>query len=492
MRRKWYKILFPAALMTLLLSGCLFQSPQDLYRQPEKSAGYEKLNAVIQEVCTALEMEFDASAETAVILAGDNTATIQLQDLDGDGTRESAITFLRIPSIEKSIKIFIFTQIGEEYRVSAVVEGDGSAIYSIDYVDLNGSGYKELVVNWQISTGVYQLGVYTLDELMLPVSGGTEAAEAGPTVWGAAPAERAELLATELLLTRCSAATEGSSFSSGYRLLDIDRDTRSEVAVVRIDSAGVGSHVEVYGWRDGAMVSLGSVPLSAGIVSLTRIRANYLGGEFYPPALYVTSTLSDGRRVIDVLSYQNGRLTNLTMDPLTGVSREVMLGYTEVDPTDINGDYVIELPSPSRLPVYGDNAATNFWLIDWYQYQETGERDHVMTTYHNVTDSWYLVIPQEWEGKITISRNDQVIGQREVIFSLWQGEDKEPVPFLSIYRLTGLNRAARSTREGRFVLREEENVIYSAAFYDSDWDCGLDETSLLEYFRTIQADWYSQ
>lgn len=32
MRRKWYKILFPAALMTLLLSGCLFQSPQDLYR----------------------------------------------------------------------------------------------------------------------------------------------------------------------------------------------------------------------------------------------------------------------------------------------------------------------------------------------------------------------------------------------------------------------------------------------------------------------------
>lgn len=141
MKRKWYKILFPAALM-LLLSGCLFQSPQDLYRQPEKSAGYEKLNAVIQEVRTALEMEFDASAETAVILAGDNTATIQLQDLDGDGTRESAITFLRIPSIEKSIKIFIFTQIGEEYRVSAVVEGDGSCMHILDYVDLNGSGIR--------------------------------------------------------------------------------------------------------------------------------------------------------------------------------------------------------------------------------------------------------------------------------------------------------------------------------------------------------------
>lgn len=101
MRRKWYKILFPAALM-LLLSGCLFQSPQDLYRQPEKSAGYEKLNAVIQEVRTALEMEFDASAETAVILAGDNTAHHPAPGFGRGWTRESAITFLRIPSIEKS------------------------------------------------------------------------------------------------------------------------------------------------------------------------------------------------------------------------------------------------------------------------------------------------------------------------------------------------------------------------------------------------------
>ena len=31
--------------MLLTLSGCLFRSPDDLYRQPEKSPGYEQLNA---------------------------------------------------------------------------------------------------------------------------------------------------------------------------------------------------------------------------------------------------------------------------------------------------------------------------------------------------------------------------------------------------------------------------------------------------------------
>ena len=34
--------------LMLTLSGCLFRSPEDLYRQPEKSAGYEKLNEAIR------------------------------------------------------------------------------------------------------------------------------------------------------------------------------------------------------------------------------------------------------------------------------------------------------------------------------------------------------------------------------------------------------------------------------------------------------------
>ena len=51
--------------------------------------------------------------------------------------------------------------------VTGVVEGEGSAIYAIDYAQINGEGRKELVVNWQINTGAYQLGVYTLDEVGL-------------------------------------------------------------------------------------------------------------------------------------------------------------------------------------------------------------------------------------------------------------------------------------------------------------------------------------
>ena len=482
MGRRWTFVgmmLFMAA----LLSGCLFRSPDDLYRQPEKSAGYEQLNAAIRAVRTGLETEFTVRVEDVTIMAGDNTANIQLQDLDGDGLRESAVTFFRVPGIEKPIKIYIFSQIGEEYVPTGVVEGEGSAIYAIDYAQINDEGRKELAVNWQISSGAYQLGVYTLDDVDLPGEGLNEE----ETLAAVRAMTRASLTGTERLLTRCSVATDGSS---GCRLLDIDKDTRIEVLVTRMDAGGPVSQVEIYGWVDGAMASLGMADLSAGISAINRIRTGYLAGGYNQPALYVTSTLGEGGRVIDVVACLNGQLSNVSMGS-EGVSREVIQGYTDINPTDINRDSVAELPSPYPLPSYGESSSSNFWLIDWVQYDERGRRNHVLTTYHNVSDGWYLTIPESWRDQITISRNDQVTGRREVVFSHWRGEDKEPEPFLSVYRVSS-SRSSDLEEDGWLVLREEENIIYAARFHEGSWDSGLEEMDLLERFDTIRRSWYSE
>ena len=484
MKKKWLRLMLLAGLM-LLMSGCLFRSPSDLYAQPEKSVGYEKLNKAIADIKLGLEAEFGTSVENAVIVSGDNTATIQLQDLDGDGVRESAVTFMRLSGVEKAIKIYVFRPNGDKYDVVGIVKGDGTALYSVDYADLTGSGKKEIIVNWQVSSGVYKLGAYTMDDLTRPVA--NQQNDSPPAAIKFLNAEqRSNLLATELLLTSWSGATDGTS---GYTLTDIDHDTLAEVTVVRIDPAGVASHAETYDWVDGAMVSRGTVNLSSGIKALVRLRANYVGGELYPTGLYVSSNLLDGQRVVDVLAYQDDALVNLSMDEETGVSREVIIGYTDVNMADINGDMILELPMPSPLPSLSETMPSNFYLINWAQYQEKGNSKHIMTTYHNVVDNWYLEIPDNWKNKITIYRNDTVIGQREVIFAQWKGTDEPPVPFLSIYRLTGTNRGAASTRAGRFVLREEGSVIYSAKLYDTKFNCGLDENGLMERFHTVRSSW---
>ena len=462
MRLRW-KALLAAGLM-LLLSGCFFRPADDLYQLPERLAGYDNLDRSIKEVRAYLEMENGVSSEYAVIFAGENTSTIQLQDLDGDGERETAVTFLRLPGAEKPIKICFFTRYGQdEYRLSGMIEGEGAAIYRVDFADLNGQGIREAVVSWQLGTGLYQLGVYTLDGLA------REAESSAPV-----SADPKELIATQLLL----------SAYSRYTLLDMNRDTRTEVALCRLDPGGGASELEIYGWNGGALSRQDTADLSARVSSIDSMQANYVGGDLLTPALYVCSTLAEGGKAVDIVAYQGDELVNLTLDPDTGVSREILRGSGQQDLTDINGDYVLEVPQSTPLPSAGDGAS-DFWLTQWGQYGLDGQRTAVGTTYHNRTDGWYLDIPEDWVGQLTISRTDRAVGQREVIFSRWKGEGQEPERFLAIYKLTGPNRSAWASTTNRFVLQEDDDTIYAATLLTGGWDCGLDEAALRERFHLI-------
>ena len=478
--------------LSLLLTGCFFHSADDLYQMPVCSAGNENLDRQIKQEMAALGVEYGTSVEFATIVSGDNTSTVQLQDLDGDGHRETAFTFFRVPGADKPLKIYCFTQVSEdEYQVTDIVEGVGSAISAVHYVDLDGQGRKDLVVGWQVSGGVNQLGAYSLDkydflhgEVALadgPVSQTlrTEPEPVSGSGSAGSEQERQRLLADELLLAAYS----------DYALLDADQDNRTEIVILQLDAVGTSSMAGLYAWQDGGMIQMDSAPLSDSIATINKTQSNYLAGEIHTPALYVTSTLTDGQRAVDVLAYQEGDLRNLTLDSNTGVSREVVQGYIETVPTDINGDSVLELPSPTQLPTYGDGASYDFWLLTWNQYDSTGARTEIFTTYHNVSDGWYLIIPDSWRDRITISRNDATSGQRAVIFSLWNGPEKPPSPFLVIYKLTGVNSSSRATTGGRFMLWEDEDAIYAAAFYTTDWDSGLNENSLRESFHLIETSW---
>lgn len=461
MRRR-VELALLAAVFALLLTGCLFRTTDDLYALPQRFPGYENLTNKRSEIQKNLELEYGTTVETAVVYSGDNTSVIQFQDMDGDGERETAVISFRIPGAERSLRVYFLTtqEDGETYEVSAVVEGDGSGINAIDYVELSGGGKKEVVVSWRTVEGVGQLGAYSLDEL--------ERNETVP-------------VALELLMTGYS----------GYSLLDIDRDTRIELAVVKLDPAGTDSTVEVYGWRGGRLDRMGSAGLSAGITSLTSngVRINYLTDTI--PALYITSTLSDGGRATDIIALQGSELVNLAMNPETGVSRETVRGYGDVDPTDVNSDAILEIPHPHPLPTYGDSLSADFWLIDWTQYNISGDSTPVFTTYHNMFDEWYLIVPGSWVDQITISRNDRTSGSRAVIFSRWNGAEREPTPFLVIYKLTGINSSSRANREGRFILAEDSDAIYAAEFYADSWDCGLDETGVRDSFRLMLSSWAS-
>ena len=454
MRKKTVLITL-TAMLCALLSGCLPWSAEDSYKLPKPPKNYENLMQVVAQSKRELAQMHSTTVEDVPPSAGDNTSTVQLLDMDDDGTQETAVTFFRVVGAEQPIRLYFYTLVEDgSYMLSNVLQGEGSGVYAVHYADIDGAidsitgtTKKEVVVSWQMGADSNYLGVYALE------------------------ADQGQALT--MLMT-----TYGS-----YRLADLDRDGLIELAVGRIDPE-LGGEVEVHNWDTSGVDKMERVALSKGLSSITAMRANYLT-EFVP-ALYVSGQLPDGNRVTDVVALRSGLLTNLSLDPETGVSKEQVSTYRELAASDVNNDNILEIARPREMKL--SVGINKLWLVDWVQYTSGGRARNICTTYHNSADGWYLLIPEHWQDKLVIYRNDSVSGQRAVIFARWQGEDKEPLPFLSIYKLTGASRSLRATSGNRFILAEDSSTIYAAAFHNT-WDCGLDQSGLLENFRLIVRSW---
>ena len=164
---RWKKLLGLPLILCLcfLLTGCLFNSRvEDLYCLPQLPEEYTELKNKIDDILSD-GAEYDAP------LSGGNVQPVQLVDLDGDGTEE-AVAFFRKSTEEKPLKIYIFRVQGESYEQAAVIEGSGTAIYSISYTDMDGDGVMELAVGWRVNNTdpdnlqtLQALSIYKLKEL---------------------------------------------------------------------------------------------------------------------------------------------------------------------------------------------------------------------------------------------------------------------------------------------------------------------------------------
>ena len=147
------------ALSVLPLSACtapkLTLDPEELYALPELPERYTALNKQLSAIQ-------ESGAEYAAPVSGSNIQPVQMVDLDGDG-REEALAFFRQSDGEKPLKIYVFTDNGDSYAQTAVIEGSGLAVYSIAYSDMNGDGRMEIIVGWRVSMELQALAVYALE-----------------------------------------------------------------------------------------------------------------------------------------------------------------------------------------------------------------------------------------------------------------------------------------------------------------------------------------
>jgi len=441
------------AALLLLLSGCLYQSLDELYALPAAPLDYQNLQTQINKI-------INDGGEAIAPVSGEKIQSVQIQDLNDDGSEE-AIAFFRFSGDDRPLKISIFRQIGEEYEEAVRIEGAGTVINSIAYEELDNVPGREIIVSWQMDDAHF-LAAYSVNLAQRQV---------------------VELFRTDY---------------TDFRLMDIDSDGQMEILVLFYNAEG-GGRTDCYNFQDGTITLDSTAPLTDGVSSVQEKKSGALLGGV--PALFITSTLLQGEEtgyVTDIFAWRNGKLKNITLDESGGknANENIRYFYNAVGCMDIDADGVTEVPRPTALKEYKSNGSTSlFWTVEWLRFALDGTSSRLYTTYYNSQDGWYFVLPDNWAGKIFLSRNDLPGGgERGVIFSYWPDGDllTDPTPFLTIYKLSGTNRERRAAMPGRFLLTSDSSseVLYAAQFDPNVWpQNGLDESGIISRFHIIRNSW---
>ena len=441
--RKWLGAILTFAL-PFVLSGCMMTAPvEELYALPKLPAEYEALDAKINAILAS-------GAETISPSSGANLQSVQLEDLNGDGVQE-AIAFFRNNDDERPMKIFIFRAMEDTYEQAAVMEGSGTSIHSIRYLDMNGDGVKEILVSWRVSAQVQALSVYGLENLR-PV-------------------------------------TLMSDAYVRYETLDLNKDDILELVVLRGDETEAGgSLADYYEWDGAGLLLRSSVRLSVTVGELQWMQEGTLeNGE---RAVFVTGRVAGveetSRAVTDVLVCREGELTNIVLSPSTGVSSQIAR-FLNIQPADIDGDGVTEIPMPAPLlAAEGEEK----WKIYWFSVAADGTANRSAITYHNLTDSWYLLMPETWDGHFTVEQKNTSTTEHSTTFYKVSGRLIEEELF-TIYTFAGDNRETQATRGGKAILRRQPNAVYAvqyAAGYE-DWRYAIDPVDLVAKFNAVTTQW---
>jgi len=430
-----------AAFATLFLTGCVLRiSAEDLYRLPQVSDDYLRLQAIINSVLAE-------GAEFSPPTGGPNRQSVQLKDLNGDGINE-VIAFFSVPG-ESTLEIYIFEMVDGDYSIAEVIGGAGTAIESIRYVDMDGDGTMEIIVGWQLGDVLKYMEIYSIRDF------------------------HAVLLA--------------AGEYEGITIFDLNSNGNDDVITVALPSQESSAVSTVFTlMSDGEMVTA-QARLSSGIETITRVmRGRLIDGV---PAIFIESEgrFEDGSFVTDICAFQNEEFTNISLRGFSGVSDETVR-HRRILSSDINNDGIIKVPIPRRLRAQSETA---YYAMDWYSFNAAGSSRLSLTTYHNHTDEWFLILPFDWRNRVTVRRDDVITGERTVIFSYVSNVTGEIDDFLKVYRITGDTREERARFPGRVRLISEGNAVYAFELLAPPDSFGLsfNEVLIRENFRLIYSDW---
>lgn len=434
------RFLIVSLLMSLLLfSGCSGLNTEELYCLPEAPETYYDLQEVLsQELSAGLAYHAPAS--------GTRREPVQLVDLNSDGVDE-AVAFFR-STTDGAVKTYIFSNQDGIYEMAAVIDCAGSAVASIEYADLTGSGDLELLISCQVSETV------------------TQALQVCRYVEG-------------------EAVTLATIPCSRYKLPDLDTDGARELMCF-IDNGSEACSLSFHRFREEQLVLEKELKLSTDYSSILDMVDLTLSDE--AKALAVTSSYGQNQTAYDVLTLVDGELKLLQPKEELLISDNLRGGV--LYPQDMDGDGNPELPRVQGLPAYGEGTAAQSVVL-WHGLDTEGDTELRAVTYHDFNCKWYLELPDAWQTEILVKQNDTATPVSTVssaTFYHLNEQGKAGEELLTIYTLKGSTKQTFAEQQGLNILYSDTEVIYAAKLPEGaeSWIGAMTMTQVSDGFHIIK------
>ena len=419
-----------------ILAGCAMRTVDEMYQLPKRSLTDDHLQSAIDAAME--ELSFSAP------IAGENQQTVQMADLDGDGSVEY-IVFAR-DTLNKALRILIFDQEKDTFTLRSVIESHGSAFEQVEYVNIDEEPGVEMVVGRQVSDQIRRsLSVYTF-------SCGTP-----------------EQIMTANYLK--------------YLTCDLNEDGKSEIMLIKPGDTDADRGVAVlYTMGESGMERSKEVTLSAAADNVKRIMTSRL--ESGEPAVYVASSADDSAVITDIFTIRAGVFSNISFSRESGTSVQTLRNYY-VYADDIDSDGILELPCLITMKtIKNSTSSEQQYLIRWYAMDLAAAEHTKRHTFHNYLGGWYLELGDVWAERVSVVDSGNTFW-----FYVWDVNFKNAVPVFSVHVLTGDNREEEAEKDNRFVLLRAEGVIYAAHLASGAADYQITQEDLTPCFHLIHQAW---
>ena len=428
----------PLLLLLGLLGGCSGMSIEELYCLPKASEDYYDLQEALSGV---LDQGYSYQAPAS----GARRESVQLVDLDQDG-QDEAIAFFR-SSQTGTVAAYIFARKDGAYTQAAAIDCPGSAVGSVDYADLDGSGRLELILTCQVSQAVTQsLQVVRYD------------------------GDQAETLLT--------------ASCGRYELVDLNEDGAKELFCITDGGADSTASVSYYAWQEGKLEESPALRLSGDSSGIQNIQQGTLDDG--SGAVLVSSQTAEAL-VTDVYAWSEQK--GLRQVDLGDEAQSQCLRGRGVYPQDVDGDGHVELPVDGTVPAH-DSGTESYAYVRWSGLTEKGKLTEKYLAYYCFDEDWYLELPEAWDGNVSVEEQDETKGActvHTVTFYRRKGSGRSDQKLLSICALWGADRQTEAEKRKLTSLYSDTDVILAAELPENSdgWEGAMTVAQVSERFHMM-------